>query len=244
MVDWWDIEQSLGSVIDKISDQNYEQSLTCVRFWLNLGKTYEIPTDSTYSGPPGYCRVKTPSDVILDAIWSNRTASSIDPGGGKLDHPTAHLILRLARDVESDHVFAPHADGLQNRLSTKILLEFYKNNPAKYEKQPCSYLNTSQKFCADANLLAHCANLGLTKEDAIRDDILQSLISHPKLSDHQASALIVLFKLAGATFEAYAGHLVVNRCFKLLRDHDYGDLAKTELMRVCITRATERRPFS
>ena len=45
----------------------------------------------------------------------------------------------------------------------------------------------------------------------------QSLISQPALWDHQADALIILFKLAGATFEAYADPSVVDRCFELLK---------------------------
>ena len=55
----------------------------------------------------------------------------------------------------------------------------------------------------------------------IRDHILQSLISHPKLYDHQADALIILLKLAGATFAAYADPSVVDRCFELLKHHKF-----------------------
>ena len=77
------------------------------------------------------------------------------------------------------------------------------------------------EFYADANLVAHWANLGYLEENAIRHRVLQSLISHPRLYDHQADALIILFKLAGATFEAYADPSVVNRCFELLKGHSY-----------------------
>ena len=76
-------------------------------------------------------------------------------------------------------------------------------------------------FYADANLIAHWTNLGYVNEAAIRNHILQSLISHSKLYDHQANALIILFKLAGATFGAYVDPSVVDRCFKLLQDHKY-----------------------
>jgi hypothetical protein len=79
--------------------------------------------------------------------------------------------------------------------------------------------NASRNFYADANLIAHWANLGLVEENAIRNHILQSLISHPKLYIHQANALVILFKVAGATFEAYADPSVVDRCFELLKDH-------------------------
>ena len=57
------------------------------------------------------------------------------------------------------------------------------------------------------------------EEITIRSRILQSLISHPELYYHQADALLILFKLAGATFEAYADVSVVDRCFELLKDH-------------------------
>ena len=77
------------------------------------------------------------------------------------------------------------------------------------------------EFCADVNLIAHWANLGFVEEAAIHNDILQSLISHPKMWDHQADALLILFKLAGATFETYADPSVVDRCFELLKGHSY-----------------------
>ena len=76
-----------------------------------------------------------------------------------------------------------------------------------------------EQFLADANFVAHWVNLGYVEESAIRNHILQALISHPKLYDHQAGALIILFKLAGATFQKYADPSVVDRCFELLEAH-------------------------
>ena len=81
--------------------------------------------------------------------------------------------------------------------------------------------NASNSFYADATLIAHWANLGFVEEAAIHDHILQSLTSHTMLYDHQADALIVLFKLAGATFETSADPSVVDRCFELLKGHSY-----------------------
>ena len=69
-------------------------------------------------------------------------------------------------------------------------------------------------FCV--NFIAHLANLERVDESVICDDILQSLTSHPKLYNHQADGLIILFKLAGAAFEKYEDPLVVDRCFELL----------------------------
>jgi hypothetical protein len=76
------------------------------------------------------------------------------------------------------------------------------------------------------------ANLGYVEEDAVRSHILQSLISHPDIHDHQADALITLFKLAGATFDAYVDPSVANRCLGLLKDHYGGDLEKQRLVQV------------
>ena len=97
--------------------------------------------------------------------------------------------------------------------------------------------------CVEANLIAHWANLGYVEEAAIHNLILQSLISHPKLYDHQADVLIILFKLAGTTFEAYADPSVVNRCFELLKDHYNHSSVKKELVRVSAP-ALGRRPLS
>ena len=58
-------------------------------------------------------------------------------------------------------------------------------------------------------------------EDTIRDRILQSPISHPRLYEHQANALLTLFKVAGATFEAHADPTVVDRCFEFLENSCY-----------------------
>ena len=196
-----DIDKSLGLAVHQLSDENYAHSLAFYRFWLDIGQTYH----------------PIPSDQILDAIWNNRGTSSsmIDPAKGKLIHSTAHLIVRFASDAESDHFLAPHGSGLRSRLCARILREFFSGN------QRAARSELAVNFYADANLLAYWANLGYVEEAAIRNHILQSLISYPKLHDHQADALIILFKLAGPTFEAYADPSVVDRCFELLKDHKY-----------------------
>ena len=225
-MDPWDIEQALGSIIDKISDRNYEQSLACCRFWFNIGQAY--PPNPSDLGP-GPIVPQDPPDQILNAIWCARTTRPSGIGSGEFDHPTAHLILRLARDVGSDRFLAPHgANGLQSRLCDKVLLQFFRSNmshvrygPTTGPANPSHSRSDLRDFYGDTNLLAHCINLGLVEEDAIRNHILQSLISYPKLHDHQAGALIILFKRAGATIEAYGDRSVIDRCFKLLKDHDW-----------------------
>ena len=196
------IDNALRSVIHQLSDDNYARSLAFCRLWFDIGQTHD----------------KTASDRIFDAILLNRgTGSSmIDPSKGKLINSTAHLIVHFASDIESDHLLSPHNSGLQSRLCAKTLREFFDSNVGA-----CGGDGIGGNICVDANLIAHWANLGYVEEAVIRNHILQSLISHPKLYDHQADALIILFKLAGATFEAYTDPPVVDRCFELLKDHKY-----------------------
>lgn len=203
------IRKALRLTVWKIvsSDQNYEQSFDFYRFWFDIGRThYQIPSDDPF-----------------DSIWASRETTLIDSARGKLIHPTAHLILRFACDAESDSVLAPHNSGLQSRLCASSLSDFFGTNMKVVQSKGTNVWTdaTPQCFYADTNLIAHWSNIGFVEEAVIRNHILQSLISHPKLYDHQADALIILFKLAGATFEAYAGPSVVDRCFELLKDH-YG----------------------
>jgi len=195
------INYILDSTFGGLSDQNYAKSFDHYRLWFDIGHTY----------------YQIPSDQIFDTIWKYRAMNSmIDPLNCQLIH-SADLILRFARDAESDHILGQHSSRLQSRLSTRALQEFIANNLAT------AVMNSGYPNAAyvDTNLIAHWANLGYVEENAIRNHILQSLISHPKLHDHQAYILIILFKLAGATFEAYAGPSVVDRCFELLKGHSF-----------------------
>ena len=200
-------KKALGLVIRNLSDQNYEQSLPLCHLRFDIGQTYH----------------QIPPDLVFDAIWNNRAASSIDHGWtSKLIHPAAHLIVRFANDAESDHILASYSSGLQSRLCARSLREFFSGDLAVvWSHAVKGHQIDVASFYADTNLIAHWANLGYVEEAAIRNHILQSLIPHPTLYDHQAGALVILFKLAGATFGAYADPSVVDRCFKLLRDH-YG----------------------
>ena len=195
----------LDSVVANLSDENYAESLAFYHLWLDIGQAH----------------LHISSDQTFNSIFNNRRTRSINPESGKLIHPSAHLILRFAGDVDvqSDSVPPPHTSGLQSRLCTTSLQEFFGSN-LRVISGDRGYAGS---FYADANLIAHWANLGYVDETTIRNHILQSLISHPTLDDHQADALVILFKLAGATFEAYADPSVVNRCFELLQDHKYSN---------------------
>ena len=212
------IEKALAlAVISLVSDQNYAQSLASYRFWSDVGHTYH----------------QIPPDQIFDVIWKNRGSSSIDSQRGQIFHPTAHLIVRFVSDTESDRILAPYTPGLQSRLCTKTLHEFFSGNPGVVWDRTNGYgRRNEQGFYSDANLIAHWANLGYVEEAATRHHVLQSLISYSSLWDHQADALIILFKLAGATFEAYADPSVVDRCFELLKNYCTGNPARRQLVEV------------
>ena len=188
-----DIQKALSSVVNNISDENYDQSFAFYRLWFQIAQTYsQNPPDQIFN-------------TIYDSIWTK----------------PANLILRLASDAESDHILAPHCVGLQSRLCARILQGFFENNLAVlWDEENNCYRRISFQFPVEVKFVAHLANLGYVEETAIRDHILQSLISHPRLHDwYQADALVTLFKLAGATFDEYGDPSVVDRCFELLRDH-------------------------
>ena len=193
------IRNALGSVSSRLSDEHYEQSFAFFRFWFEIAQTHS----------------QVPHDLIFDAIYNNRATGS---SHSDFIYPTARLIPRLVSDVESDSILAPHSAGLRSRFCPRVLQEFFD------EDLRVVYRNTGQpsgSYYMDVNLVAHCANLGYIEENTIRSHILQSLISHQRLHDHQVDALVILFKIAGATFGAYADPAVVDRCFELLREHQY-----------------------
>jgi hypothetical protein len=195
----------------KISDENYEQSFAFSRFWLDIEQTYR----------------RIPSDLALDVVLSKRGMGTINTGRGELIHPTAHLFLRFTSNAESDLIFVPYNAGLQSCICTRILQDFFCGNLRSVQAVDPNYWRSfPEAFYTNTNLIAHLANLGHLEEVVIHNHILQSLISHPKLYDHQADALVILFKLAGATFEACADPSVVDRCFELLKGHYSGDLAR------------------
>ena len=61
-------------------------------------------------------------------------------------------------------------------------------------------------FFTGVNLIAHWINLGYVNEALTRDYIPPSLISHPGVYVHGVEALILLFKPAGSTIEAYVAN--------------------------------------
>jgi hypothetical protein len=168
----------------------------------------------------------------LSTFGLHPTSQESDHISHGLIHPTVHSILRFASDAESDRILAPYNPGLQHRLCAKILQDFFSWNLAAVLYGPQESSSTLQYFYGDANFIAHWTNLGYVGEADVRSRILQSLISHPKLHGHQADALIILFKIAGAAFEAYVDSAVVDCCFELLKDNYTHDSMDWELFQV------------
>ena len=212
------IQGALNILISRISEENYDESFACYRAWCEITQTYsqEYP------------------DQILDSLFDNRGTQGIENDFSKLIHSTAHLIVRFAGDAESDSVLGPHAIGLQNRLCTKMVQEFFESDMEVVQDMESDKRYTfPDRFVADVNFIAHWVNLGYIEESAIRNHILQSLISHPaKIYHHQGLALIVLFKLAGATFEKYADSSVIDRCFERLKGRYGGNATGNQVVQV------------
>ena len=205
------IRKALGSAFSRLSDEHYyEQSFAFFRFWFEVAQTHS----------------QIPHDLIFDTIYDFRVASS---SHSDCIYPAAHLTLRLVSDAESDPVLAPHSAGLRSRFCTRVLQQFFDEDlRVVYD----NWSGPRDPYYMDVNLIAHCANLGYMEENTIRNHILQSLISHHKLYDYQADALTILFKIAGATFGAYADPAVVDRCFELLKKHQYNRRVTGSLIQV------------
>ena len=215
-------EELLDSAIKELfSGQDYERLFAFYGLWFDIRQTYR----------------DIPSDPLMDKIWEKTREMNLEDRSpwGKLTQPTARLVVRFASDAESDLNLARHSPGLQTRLCKRILQEFFSINmwEAYRSSKGCGVkLATMHSFYLDAALIAHWANLGCVEEHAIRNHILQSLISHPQPSSYRADALYILFKTAGATFDAYVEASVIDRCFEFLEDQYYGDPEKEELTQV------------
>jgi hypothetical protein len=231
------LRDTLRDIVEKLSDFDYEKSFAEYRLWLDIGDAHGHITQ----------------DQLNDDI-----EQIVKPDPSKeLIHPTAHLLIRFIGDVEADRKISRHASGLHRRRSTSAICSFFEANLSIIRSGDDGEV---QNFLTNANLIARWANIGHVEEETIRNRILQSLIARPKmqpysghhrgligfcrpgLHDHQADALIILFKLAGATFEAYADPSVIDRCFELLKDHRHTRV-KWRAVQVCTPRG-ERQPSS
>jgi len=163
------------------------------------------------------------SDRFFRDIRDNKGGGSAEDPISALTHSDAHLIVRFASDIESDRILSPHDSGLRSHLCTESLREFFRDNMVIVSRTDRGHglhmARLLHEFYVHTGLIAHWANLGCMEESMIRNRILQSLISYPRLYEHQANALLTLFKLAGAIFGTYAGPSVIDRCFELLKNY-------------------------
>lgn len=216
------IPQALISAFKNLTDENYEGTLEYFRFWLGIGHAY-------YHVPP---------DLLFDIIYETGTAVTGSGDSRHLaNHPNALRVLRFVGDVESDPVLAPHSVGLRERFSTSLLQAFFDRNLAitRFADADDSY------FYSCANFVAHCVNLGYMEEDTIRGHVLQSLISHHTPRDPHTVALAILFKIAGAAFEAYVDPAIITRCFGNLETFRSPNKMKTTLVQVSAASLWERQ---
>jgi len=235
----------LHNLIKDLSEENYDRTFSQYRFWLDIGTTH------------GHIGSNQVNDDLKQIVWSDPLKVNHE----KLIHPTAHLFFRFTEDMKADKTMSEHVSGFHERLCAGAVSYFFEENPtlvntnnARRELAPSfayiDFVNTNNmgqeqvSFLTETNLIARWANLGYVKEVVIRNHILQSLISLPRLHDHQANALIILFTLAGATFGAYTDPSVIDRCFELLNGHyDIHDSAKRKLVEVralCVVKGGRR----
>jgi hypothetical protein len=195
------IQKGLKATITNLPDKDWEKSLTYFRLWSEVGQTH----------------FELPADLIFDTIYENRASGS---SNYTPIYPKASAILRLIDDIESDPTLAAQCAGFRSRFCAKILKNFFDNDMTVVHANS-GYGSVSNEYYADVNYIAHCANFGYLGENTIRTQILQSLISHARVYEHQLTALAILFKIAGATFNEYAGPTVINRCFEVFDSHQY-----------------------
>ena len=205
------LRDTLLNLAKGLSEENYDVSVAQYRFWLNVGIAHGHINDQL--------------QVANDAGWILRW-DVLKPEQGKFIHPAARLYARFIRDIEAGEKMSEQVLGLKQKCAKRVD-NFFEDNLSIIRSG-----NQQEKTCflALTNCIASWANLGYVEEVALLDQILQSLTSSPKLHDYQADALIVLFTLAGGTFEAYVDPSVVDRCFELLKG--YGARGKMVLVSV------------
>ena len=206
------LRETLRDLARKLSEENYDESFPHYRFWLGLGRA----------------RGKlTVQNQVDDDMWQIvRTDSSKN-----LINPTTRLFIRFIGDIEGDQKIAGHASGLHRRYCESTLDRFFERNLALAK----SWDKDRSSFFTDVNLIAHWINLGYVDKALTRDYILPSLISHPRAYVQGVEALIILFKLAGATIEAYVSQSVVDHCLESLKIQYHGDSMEGKLVQVRAT---------
>ena len=208
---------TLQKLVGNISEQNYDETLAQYCFWLDLGTAH------------GHIHKDQVDSDAWRIAWSNPSVND----GIQLVHPTLGLFFQFIGDME-DKIESQCASDYHKKRCTEVVAECLEQNLGIVESG--WHAGT---FLTKINLIARWANFGYVEEAVIRNHILQSLSSHPKLHKHQADALIILFRLAGATFNAYVEPSTFERCFQLLQGRYHNTSASSErgkLIRVSVPR--------
>ena len=196
------ISNLLGNLVSHLSEKNYEQTLSDYRLWTKIGVTH------------GWISEKQLENDIKGNMQPHLVyqAKSYD----QLVHPTSHLLLQFITDVELNPVSSTHA-----RLCHSSLHDFFADN-SYLDFCPSAWGGDKMReFYTNVNLLAHFVNLGHVGVEDVQDHILQSLTFRPIPQNHQLCSLLILLKIAGATFAAYVDPSFMDRCLNVLKSAEY-----------------------
>lgn len=222
------ISPLLSKLVSNLSEKNYEQTLSDYRFWTKIGATHGWISDAQ----------------LENDIKANMNPGLVDPQWASLIHPTSRLLPKFITDVEPNRGSSTH-----NRLCRSTLEDFFADVLDR-NSRPFG-TRDQQRFYTNATFLAHWVNLGYPSAEDVRDHILQSLILRRPVPPPTLGSLLVLLKIAGATFAAYANPSAMDSCLTILKSTDSSDqiLSKYTKVRVlaCLTsrghQCSENRRF-
>ena len=201
------IPDVLGDLVSHLSEKNYEQTLLDYRLWTKIGVTH------------GWISEK---QLENDIKGNMKPHLVYQENSYELIHPTSHLLLQFITDVELNPVSSTHA-----RLCHSSLHDFFADNSSLDLWPNARSNNKLREFYTNVNLLAHLVNLGHVGVEDVQDHILQSLTFRPIPHGHQLCSLLILLKIAGATFAAYVDPSLMARCLDVLKSAEFGSGIKT-----------------
>ena len=204
------ISEFLSKLVSRLSEENYEQTLSDYRFWMKIGITHG----------------SIPDNQLHKVIWENTKPELVYPSSSQLIHPTTHRLLQFITDVEFNPASPTHV-----QLCNSSLNGFFADNTDFYFRTYFQDYEWS-RFYANVNFLAHWVNVGCLNVEDVRDHILQSLTFRPVPSFYQLCSLLILLKIAGATFAAYMDPSVMGRCLHVLKSSDFQHPAIATLAKV------------
>ena len=204
-----------------LSEESYDRTLSAYRFWIKLGaargsvSNHQLYSDILRGAHTNRNLMVAPRREGYNIQYNNTAQKATS---GQVIHRNAHLLIRFITNAELDPVLSTYAIGLHDRL--------YRESLEKFFGQGLDYIPggpeepTSVQLCefyTRTNLIAHWVNLGYAKLEDVRDHILQSLILQPTVYPHHLNSLMILLKISGATFAAYADPSVMDHCCDLLK---------------------------